>query len=80
MNELLDNRITIENSFLEQKAIDVLQENDIFSVSELLEELSKNGVSLNAGFVEEALCLEKGTLSVERSDRIQPLEVVLKKK
>jgi Zn-dependent peptidase ImmA (M78 family) len=79
-SEPLDNQITIESPILGQKAIDVLLENDVFSVSELFEELSKNGVSLNAGFVEEALCLEKGTLSVERSDHIQPLEVVLKKK
>ncbi len=79
-SEPLDDQIIIENPVLAQKAINILLENDVFSVQELIEEFSKNGVSLGLDFIEEALCLKKGTLTISSKENdIKPIEVPLKK-
>lgn len=62
IGEPFDDVWELQRPVLFKKSIQVLKENKILSGQQLIFELSKNGLSLNAKMVEELLDIDKGTL------------------
>lgn len=78
--EPLDDSIAMEAPVLAQKAIDLLLDNEVFSVEELLEEFTQSDFSIGAEFIEEALCLRKGTLSSKgKENNVESINIKMRK-
>ena len=77
-SEPLDNTIKVANPSLFSDAVDLLLINDVFTPKEFVDELGDMGLAMNPDELEILLNLQKGTLSVQKTEPIQM--VILKNK
>lgn len=78
--EPLDDVIKLEQPTLFRKSIQIILENNIFSIDSLMDELSNNGLGLEKSELEELLNLEKNTLNKKNESEITDFITIKNKK